>query len=529
MFSFFKGKEKNAQDVQDTLKVLGLDPSLFADATETEFSSSLPTEAHENVNEAELLKELEKLHITKESSQKTQLEVADTKNRLEPQVHSLLHGSETMISSNHLLGEVAEQPTITMKQIYELLQESPMEDEQEEAFDEDLNKDSELLKQLEVIRQANNHEAMDHIESDIPIPSSVIPSCDIERDTVKPHVSTTSDLLISQISTTEASSEIQIDKVSDHQDIASVTPSVVAHDVLQQFMTRRREYLEVALNYKRSGQLNEAKHFYSISKSLDVSIQQLQSGEQVSLEQLPPKPHDIYQKKQTTEAVIGVALSRHVDDVLHSPLETSSTMSFERIESLLKVQISECDQLCRYHLLENCREEALKFRKLGEFLKQDIDIVIQAKSKQTGVPRFTYRPIHLSYKKVITDISANELEIQVIQAIGLHATKETGPLNTFITCEFPYPGDAGIKFDSAVVTSADPIYNVVKRLSIERNRNFQRVLERKKLIVTLFNSNRLFSLIPIGTTFYGRAFISLEPLFTQCDIHEFAEVSAWAS
>ena len=555
MFDFFRAKEKNKNDQTALATALGLDPSLFEDIPNTEegdselISSIKNPTTHANTEEAELLKELEKLQLISRQSQNDG-NITDKFSKLAESSpsESTPHSQKTMnsegktdLASNESINGSDKVPQILdIKPNYESAREVP--NEHDELPNYEIDKDPELLRQFGSILVEAKINCPDGqagtLSTELPpirddaISSSGQPSAiparqmaPIEPRQVLKSVSqtTTSTILGSAPLDNLTNRDDTIANANSISDITSMTPG----NMLEEFRKRKSDYVKLALEYKRSGNIDEAKKTYAIAKSMDSSISLLEMGKPVNREHLPPKPNPIDSKK--TNVPIEATFPKHVDaHPLHPESGISSAdsmmMTFERMEMLIKAQLIECDQLCRYSLLENRREDASKFRKLAEFLKQDLEILLQAKSKHLELPRFSYAPIHLSYKKTLSDIAANELIIQIPRAIGLQSTNETGPLNTFLTCDLPYPMETGTKFQSVAVPSSDPMYNITRKIPIQRNRTLQRILEKKKLIITISNSIRLFSFIPMGSIIYGYVSIDLQPLLTHCDLHEFAEV-----
>jgi hypothetical protein len=555
MFDFFRTKEKNKNDQTALATALGLDPSLFEDIPdigegESELGSSIrnltSTTANTKVEEMELLKELEKLQLNSRQSQND----GNIMDQFGQSAESLpsksipRHSQKTMntslntesISRGSTNGADKVPRLLDTRPIYELLKEVPTEPN--ELLDHEFDKDPELLRQFESIltemKVNGSEDQPGPISTEIPIHNNSVsslgePSTTLVRQIAPMELSQVlKDVPQTTNSTTMGSSPLdgsanREDTTIEVKAIPDVTSTTLGN-ILDEFRKRKNEYVKLALEYKRSGNIGEAKKSYAIAKGMDSSIKLLEMGKPVGWGHLPPKPNPMDTKK--TNVPVETGFSKPIPETLHPVPGMSSTdsMTFEKMEMLIKAQIIECDQICRYYLLENRREDALKFRKLAEFLKQDLEILLQAQSKHQELPGFSYVPIHLSYKKTLSDIAANELVIQIPRAIGLQSTNETGPLNTFLTCDLPYPMETGTKFQSVVVPSSDPAYNVTRKIPIQRNRTLQRVLEKKKLTITISNSIRLFSFIPMGSMIYGHVSIDLQSLLTHCDIHEFAEV-----
>jgi hypothetical protein len=66
-------------------------------------------------------------------------------------------------------------------------------------------------------------------------------------------------------------------------------------------------------------------------------------------------------------------------------------------------------------------------------------------------------------------------------------------------------------------------YNHSKKVKIERNKTFQRVLERKKISFEIFNHITQFLIISKKTAI-GKVQLKLDGLLTRCEVHEIADV-----
>jgi hypothetical protein len=88
----------------------------------------------------------------------------------------------------------------------------------------------------------------------------------------------------------------------------------------------------------------------------------------------------------------------------------------------------------------------------------------------------------------------HEMEINVIAGHSIRPPAGYTTLTTYILAEFGYPTANPVKIQTAsIANSLSPQYNLSMKVFIDRNKTFQRFVEKKKIVLTIYHSRFLLS------------------------------------
>lgn len=182
---------------------------------------------------------------------------------------------------------------------------------------------------------------------------------------------------------------------------------------------------------------------------------------------------------------------------------SASTAQHQRIQTLHVLQ----DELNR--AIEGHKKAALTAKHDGDLpaaktalhLKKDatahLEYVQAALDDSTmPAPNYHYETFTRTHEVMFSDIAEHEMEVTVVSVISVRPPAGYTTLSTYVACEVPYPNsDTAQKFQTSVVANTlSPQFNHAAKVFIDRKKpSFQRFLEKKQIVFTLYHSRFLVS------------------------------------
>ncbi|KPJ13225.1 hypothetical protein RR48_06723 [Papilio machaon] len=206
-------------------------------------------------------------------------------------------------------------------------------------------------------------------------------------------------------------------------------------------------------------------------------IEAARGGLVVDLKSLPLAPNEKKQIEQTFDIV-----SKEDCEELS---EQTADMDVDEVDVVgrLQRQLTSQLQLCLRHK-EHCRAlghvaDMNRFEHLATSVKQDLDVVVVAKSLGQDPPKFHYENKVFSVVQCNTDLNENDLELTIVRGIAYNVTNPK-EIDTYVKFEFPYPQEAPVSDRTGTVKDTNsPQYDAVFTLPIQRNnRQCLRVFKR---------------------------------------------------
>ncbi|KAI3636021.1 hypothetical protein MIR68_005902 [Amoeboaphelidium protococcarum] len=330
---------------------------------------------------------------------------------------------------------------------------------------------------------------------------------------------------VRQISTVAPGSN----SVQDGQ--SSVKPSVDGL-LIQELQERQRFFKSQAIRCKKLDDIQGARDMLQKCKLVEQFIQQARDGQKIDMskvpsaqsppntqdqKKLPQPPPKVPQKQSNTDSVKSNSNS-NLQFVIPS---ADNRDLLQQIRQKLKDQIELCTQASQYYLKNGDKGRALEFHKYKKDFNADLIQVESELTKQDSryLPQFYYRQIRLQYNRLFTDLSLQDLELKIVRATGLDS-KEVSPaqIDSFISWDIGdvTGGDNAVKGDTPVVRKTqNPQFDFIKVARIERNKSFQRYVERKKMNFDLYHYRGFLR----KSALIGRAQLKLDQLLSESMVY----------
>lgn len=273
-------------------------------------------------------------------------------------------------------------------------------------------------------------------------------------------------------------------------------------------LERQREFRKAAVEAKNAGELEEAKEYLRIFKGLEKLIDTARGGIPIDMSTIPIAPS----KRASLEDSFTVVAEEDC-----TPTDDADVDLNTRLEEQLSKQLIMCRNTRDHHRAMGDVAGTNRFENLALSVQKDLDFVRLAHRKRLPVPKFHYEMKQFNVVKCNTDLSDNEVEVLIARGINYNVPNPK-EVDTFVKFEFPYPQDDPLKIKTGLVRDTDnPEYN--HRQSIEINRSqraCQRIFKRQALKCEVFSKGGFLR----SDTLIGTVTVKLQPLETQCEIHD---------
>ncbi|CAB3248173.1 unnamed protein product [Arctia plantaginis] len=305
-------------------------------------------------------------------------------------------------------------------------------------------------------------------------------------------------------------------------------PAASRHDKqLAYLLLRQKQFKEAALKAKKRGDLETAREYLRAAKGFDSVIDAARGGLAVDLKSLPLPPTAKDDLENTFDVVATEDCGPSEDN--NTPID--STGEDEDVLSRLQHQLNNQLKMCHTNRDHN-RDmgniaEANRFEHLAVRVKEDLDVVVVAKSLGQSPPKFHYETRQFAVVQCNTDLNENDLELTIVRGIAYNVSNPKD-VDTYVKFDFPFPQDAPMSDRTALVKDTNnPEYNGVFHLPIQRNRACFRVFKRHGIKLEVYSRGcclaDAFSCCSgwfRSDSLIGTANVKLAPLETQTTLHE---------
>ncbi|KAF7729465.1 hypothetical protein EC973_004445 [Apophysomyces ossiformis] len=303
----------------------------------------------------------------------------------------------------------------------------------------------------------------------------------------------------------------------------SATPDVEkTHHLLDIVIQRQKEYKQAAIHYKKIGNLAVAKDMIQKSKEL------LRVGIQIKKGEIPLDVVDILPEPDMT---LGDGKLRHISSVIGPTNHT-----YDQLEAQLKYQIDVCHNLyvqskgkpvksqSKTMSSSDSRDQMLRLQQAYA-----VDLLsLKAHHDQDAnapIPALHYEHVDYTYKNLLDQIPANQMQLKIVRASGLQNLHLTtvDPYITFDFCGWPPENTAQAaqgKGETPVRKGSEPeaVFDFSTLIPIARtNRTFIRHVERKKLVLEVFHNKYSYGFFKRPVSL-GKVSIPLDPLLRKTSI-----------
>ncbi|XP_061708128.1 coiled-coil and C2 domain-containing protein 1-like isoform X2 [Cydia pomonella] len=276
---------------------------------------------------------------------------------------------------------------------------------------------------------------------------------------------------------------------------------------------RQKEFREAALKAKKAGNIEQAKEYLRAAKGFDAVIDAAKGGLAVDLKSLPLPPT----AKKQLEHTFDVVTAEDCTPPAAEPPAGSDAAVLARLQQQLAGQLQLCHASRDHYRAMGNIAEMNRFEHLAVTVKQDLDVVVVAKSLNQNPPKFHYESRQFAVVQCNTDLNENDLELTIVRGIAYNVPNPK-EVDTYVKFEFPYPQDAPVVDRTAQVKDTNnPEYNAVFPLAIQRAaRPCLRVFKRHGVKFEVYSKGGWFS----RDALLGACAVKLAPLETQVTIHE---------
>uniref|UniRef100_A0A1Q3F686 Coiled-coil and C2 domain-containing protein 1-like n=1 Tax=Culex tarsalis TaxID=7177 RepID=A0A1Q3F686_CULTA len=273
-------------------------------------------------------------------------------------------------------------------------------------------------------------------------------------------------------------------------------------------LERQKEFRQAAVEAKKAGELEEAKEYLRTFKGLEKLIETARGGIPIDMSTVPIAPA----KRASLEDSFTIVAQEDCDPSGESDVDLNT-----RLEEQLSRQLIMCRNTRDHHRAMGDVAGTNRFENLALSVQKDLDFVRLTHKKRLPVPKFHYEAKQFNVVKCNTDLSDNEVEVEVARGIN-YSVPNPREVDTYVKLEFPYPQDDPFKAKTGLIKDTDnPEYNHRQIIEIDRkSRACQRIFKRQALKCEVFSKGGFLR----SDTLIGTVTVKLQPLETQCEIHD---------
>ncbi|KAI8835669.1 hypothetical protein BJ741DRAFT_549668 [Chytriomyces cf. hyalinus JEL632] len=330
---------------------------------------------------------------------------------------------------------------------------------------------------------------------------------------------------------------------------------------------RQLEYKQAALAFKQRGDAPKARELLVVSKTMQDTIDIADANGIIPFEYripgpppAPPAPVAVAKpiptkpvaasapatpavKPSSAVATATVSTSKPVTTPSTPVISATTTPSLPantkelltRLHTQLESQIALCTSIAGTYFKAGNKPAALEYHKRKKTYQNDIEVLSSVVASFDGSVAaasaiyFHYEEIRYEVEQTHADVSNEEMDVLVERAFDL--TLKGVPevdLAAYIAFDIGWPVDGGDGkgLSGTIGKTASPEFNYSKRIKIDRNRPFQRHLERKRAVFDVYHLAKGFGGISMFSkpVQIGRASVPLNTLLNKCEIHEVVDI-----
>lgn len=281
---------------------------------------------------------------------------------------------------------------------------------------------------------------------------------------------------------------------------------------VQSLKARQKEFKDAALNAKKKGEMEQAKEYLRTAKGFDPLIDAAQGGLPVDIATLPVPPS----VKSQLDEEYGVDMAEEVEE--GGEIDPEHMDILTRLEQQLTKQLKMALSTRDHNKAIGDVAGMNRFEHLALSVTRDLDIIRIVKRKHTiQLPKFHYETKNFSIVKSFTELNDNDLQLTILRGINYNCSNPDS-IDTYVKFEFPFPQEEPVRNKTAIVKDTNnPQYNETFTLPIQRTaRPCLRVFKRQSVKLEVYSKGGFFR----GDTLLGTVTVKLQPLETQCELHE---------
>ncbi|XP_070597608.1 coiled-coil and C2 domain-containing protein 1A [Erythrolamprus reginae] len=295
--------------------------------------------------------------------------------------------------------------------------------------------------------------------------------------------------------------------------IGKSAPKIIAK--AQQQLTflenRKKQLKQAALRAKQRNDIEGAKLFLCQAKGLDPMIEASQSGLPVDISKVPLAPMN---KEEFMLVHRGGA-----------NISPATAAQYTELVKLMRQQNEMCLGYSKQFTHLGNITETIKFEKMAEDCKKNMEILKQAHAKGFPLPKYHYEQRTFNTIKIFPELNSNDMILSIVKGINLPAPPGISPddLDAFVRFEFSYPNaEEAQKDKTGVIKNSNcPEFQEKFKLYINRShRGFKRAIQSKGIKFEVVHKGGLFK----NDRVVGTAQLKLEALETKCELREILEL-----
>jgi hypothetical protein len=308
--------------------------------------------------------------------------------------------------------------------------------------------------------------------------------------------------------------------------VQKVSPSI---NQLQGLQGKVIEYKKMALKFKREKNMNKAREALIASKLAQEQIDRINSGFAISPGFALPdldvttkvaltSPVVETQKSIKKDKVFNVLQEHEQEPIKEIEIKMESMDIYKHLSDLLNDQIKTCTSLSGYYFKSGKKDKALEYHKYKKRFLEDLSgLMILSKTVGAAPPTFSYFNISYAIESRNTELSLNDLLVTIVKGYDINSLQGS---EIMLSVKIDGLEDVG---EIPINEGNNPDINYSKKINIQRNKNFQRVLERKKCLMEVYSYSTQFMFLK-KKTLIGKGFLKLDSLLNKCEIHEIVTV-----
>ncbi|GJQ67542.1 hypothetical protein Trydic_g8354 [Trypoxylus dichotomus] len=281
-----------------------------------------------------------------------------------------------------------------------------------------------------------------------------------------------------------------------------------AQKQIQFLLARQKEFKIAALNAKKKGELEQAKEFLRAAKGFEPLLEASYAGLPVDITSLPVPPTARSHLDNEYELVMAEECTE----------EDTDLDVLTRLETQLTRQLKMCLSTRDHNKAIGDVAGTNRFENLALNVTRDLDVVrLARRTPGSPIPKFHYEQKEFSIVKTLTELNDNDLELTIIRGINYNCSNPKD-VDTYVRFEFPYPQEEPVKDRTSTVKDTNnPEYNTRFTLPIQRTaRTCLRVFKRHSIKFEIYSKGGFLR----SDTLLGTVSVKLQPLETQCEIHD---------
>jgi hypothetical protein len=292
---------------------------------------------------------------------------------------------------------------------------------------------------------------------------------------------------------------------------------------------RQKQCKQAAIYYKKSQNLSEAKLWLEhvktcndILEKIELVTEEIMTWEEIQPD-LPPVP-PLPPSQFLSDLLQTQDQQRGNSQAVPTPKGIPKGQAITQIQN----QIRLCALASAYYLAKGLKPEALKFHRIKKTLTGDLDQI--QSSGSDWVANLQQLDIHYTLENQCLDIKSEEYQI-VISKFNTKELKDSKLKGLDVYCRvtwdigYPEEGGKGDTPENLCKLGTEIELNFVKTIPVERNRPFQRHLERKRATFELvYRSSGVLGYFASAYSL-GKASVKLDALLTKSEIVQTFPVS----